>query len=86
MLDLLDEVDGRMTRAVIGWPAIKNYVWAQQKHVKHALNHHEQVDMHEVLEQTRGWMISSMVNYPDLDEHFRPIVNKINDELGHPRI
>lgn len=84
--ELFDEIDGRMTRVTIGWPETWGLVWKQQKHVRYALNNPEKVDEKKIVTDTRGWLIARMVEYPQLDEHFRPIVNKINETLGLPKL
>jgi hypothetical protein len=82
MLDLLDEVDGRLTGVLIRWPDAFDIVWPIQKHVRFALFNDKQVDLKEYLEKTRGRLTAAMVNYPEMQEYFTPLTEKIEKELG----
>jgi len=77
--NLLDEVDGRMTRVYIRWPETWGIIWRQQKHVRQALNHPELVNKEKLLMKTRDWLVAAMVNHPMMDDDFRPVVNDISE-------
>lgn len=76
-LNWLDEADGRLTRVLIGWPSAEPVVTWVQKHVKHALNNPREVDLAKVVEETKGRMTAAMVKYPELQEHFAPVLEKL---------
>ncbi len=82
MLDLLDEIDGRLTGVTIRWPEAWGLVWSIQKHVRFALYNDKQVDMKESLDKTRGRMSALIVNHPEFHEYLFPLVEKINKEIG----
>lgn len=75
-LNWLDEADGRLTRVLIGWPAALPIISPIQKHVRYGLNHPKEVDLDQLVKDTKGRMTAAMVNYPELDEHFRPIIER----------
>lgn len=76
-LDWLDEADGRMTRAIIGWPAIEPQLRGITKHLKYTLNHPQEViDLRIAAKHIKGMMTAAMVQYPELEEHFRPVIEK----------
>lgn len=77
---LLDEADGRLTRCVIWHPEISQVIANHQKHVKAALVQlPEDLDgfMREVMQR----LTMLMVTMPELDEHLRPVVEKIQLEF-----
>lgn len=73
-LNWLDEADGRLTRVLIGWPAAEPIISKIQKHVRFGLNHPKEVDLEQLIKDTRGRMTAAMVNYPELQEHFIPVL------------
>jgi hypothetical protein len=79
-LNLLDQIDGRLTRLTIGYPAAMNEIWKAQKHVKQALLNPREVDLPMYIDKTKGRLTAMMVNYPDFEEHLRPIVELIQRE------
>lgn len=81
-MDLLDQIDGRLTRLVIGYPAATDEIWKVQKHVKYALNNPRMVDLYQYAEKARGRMAALAVNYPDFAEHLLPILKLIEREQG----
>jgi len=77
---LLDEADGRLTRCVIFHPEISLGVMKHQKHIRAALIRlPEDLDgfMREVMQR----LTMLMVTMPELDEHLRPVVEKIQNEF-----
>lgn len=80
LVDLLREVDGRMTRVTLKYPDAWGYIWRQHKHVRQAVNRPDMVDNREkVLRKSRDWMVAALVNHPMFDDDFRPVVNDITD-------
>ena len=75
-LNWLDEADGRLTRACIGFPDLSLKLWGIQKHVKHALNNDKEVDLEQVCKDTKGRMTAAMVIHHELEDHFRPVIEK----------
>ena len=75
-LNWLDEADGRLTRIVIGWPAIEPEVMKIKKHVRYALNNPRAVDLEKAVEHVKGMMTAAMVLYPEFEEHFRPVLER----------
>ncbi|HJS82614.1 MAG TPA: hypothetical protein VJ742_07230 [Nitrososphaera sp.] len=82
MLNLLDEIDGRLTGMTIRWPELRPEMLKIQKHVKYALNNDKITDLRQYLTDTRGRMTAAMVRFPELQEYFRPLTEKITKELG----
>lgn len=82
VLDLLDQIDGRLTRLTIGYPAAQPEVWKVQKHVRYALHNPKVVDLHKYAEQARGRMAVLAITYPDFTEHLKPILDLISREQG----
>jgi hypothetical protein len=78
ILNLLDQIDGRLTRLTIGYPAALPEIWKVQKHVRYALNNPQAVDLEKYIEKARGRMTALAVNYPDFAEHLLPILQIIN--------
>lgn len=80
LVDLLREVDGRMTRVTLKYPEAWGLIWRQHKHVRQAVNRPDMVDNREkVLRKSRDWMVAALVNHPMFDDDFRPVVNDITD-------
>lgn len=75
--NLLDEIDGRLTRLTLHHADTRLFVWGLQKHIKHALAHPNEIDVPKFLRETRGKATAMGVKYPNLAEHFFPIVQKI---------
>jgi hypothetical protein len=78
MENLLDEIDGRLTRITIRYPELKGYIWKQHKHVKSWLQKGtvERADLKTLL----GWMTALMVNMPDTEEDIHPVLGRLRDE------
>ncbi len=85
MLGLFDEIDWKLKFVLLRWPDAFHLVWPIQKHVKHALNNDKEVDLKDYLEKTRGRLAATMVNYPEMQEYFMPLTEKIDKELGVTR-
>lgn len=75
-LNWLDEADGRLTRVLIGWPSADRIIRPIQKHVRYGLNHPKEVDLEKLVGDTKGRMTAAMVNYPELQEHFIPVLER----------
>ncbi len=75
-MNWLDEADGRLTRAMLGWSEITPVVKGIQKHARYALEHPEEVDLKKACKHIKGMMTATMVNFPELEEHFRPVLEK----------
>ena len=78
MVNLLDEIDGRLFRMQLGYPSASLELLKIQKHIRYALQNPNEVNLPEYVERARGQMTAMMVRYPDFVEHFKPIVDKIN--------
>lgn len=50
-----------------------------QKHIRHALLNLGQVDQPKFLREMKGKATAMGVKYPNLDEHFFPIAQKIKE-------
>lgn len=77
--NLLDEIDGRLTRLVLHHSDTRDFVWGLQKHIRYALHHPNEVDQPKFLRETKGKATAMGVKYPNLSEHFFPIVQKIRE-------
>lgn len=81
-LNLLDQIDGRLTRLTIGYPAAWAEIWKAQKHVRYALENPKEVDTREYIEKCRGRLTAMAVQYPDFMEHLGPVIDLIGREQG----
>lgn len=77
--NLLDEVDGRLTRLTLHHADTRLFVWSIQKHIRHALLNPTQVDQPKFLREMKGKATAMGVKYPNLAEHFFPIMQKISE-------
>ena len=77
---LLDEADGRLTRCVIWHPELRLEILKHQKHIQAALINPPE-DLDGFMRKTMEWMTMLMVTMPDLDEHLRPVIEKIKFEF-----
>lgn len=62
----------------IGYPAADPEIEKIQKHVRYALHNYKTVDLKKYVKDTAGRMTAAMVKYPDFEEHFRPVLAKLN--------
>lgn len=77
--NLLDEIDGRLTRLTLHHSDTRLFVWSLQKHIRHALQNPTQVDQPKFLREMKGKATAMAVKYPNLSEHFFPVVQKISE-------
>lgn len=75
-LDWLDMADWACTKALIAWPASKPVIDGIQKHVQYALRHPKEVELEQVVQDTRGRMTAAMVNYQGFEDYFAPVLEK----------
>lgn len=81
-IDWLDEVDGRLTRVLLQYPTSGFVIDPIRKHVVFALQRPEEVDIERTVRQTKGRLTAALVDYPDLEEHFMPAVEKATKAWG----
>lgn len=82
MLNLFDEIDGRLTRCTLHCPDLGPRILGVQKHVKYALNNEDRVDWQQMARDTLGTMTALMVVHPELWEDLEGVVQKLKDEIG----
>ena len=82
MLELFDEMDGRLKGILLRFPDSYEIIRPIQKHVQHALIN-PSVNYEKYLNQTRGRCMAAAVNYPELEDRLLAIVEKIDQELNH---
>ena len=82
MLDLFDEIDGRLARAMIHCPDLYLKILSIKKHVIYALNHPEQADLRQIAKDTLGKITALMVMHHELLDDLHPVVDKLKNELA----
>lgn len=79
--NLLDAIDGRLTREVIMNPDTKDFIWSLQKHIRFALNNPTKADIPKLMRKSHGWITAMGVKYPQFGETFFEI-KKLIEEHG----
>lgn len=84
MLNLFDEINGRLTRCILHCPDLEPKIMSIQKHVRYALNNEDRVDWNQMAKDTLGKMTALMVIHSELWEDLEPVVTRLKDEIGQP--
>lgn len=82
-LDLMDEVDGRLTATAVKYPGSHLFILSFQKHVKYALKNPGKSDGPKLIRKGKQWLKEMSWKHPEFRDEFSRIVAAIEKfELG----
>jgi len=79
VFDWLEECNDKCTKVLLHYPESHKVILPIQKHVQFALMNEKLMrdeDLEQLVKDTKGKMYAAAVNYPDLQEHFIPTLEK----------
>lgn len=78
VIDLWDEINGRLTAVAVKHPGTEKFLLSFQKHVRYALNNPSKADHPKLMRKGRDWLTMVMWKHPQFRDDFQKMVEAID--------